>query len=88
MLMPRHGSKPGPYAFSVTLIRSGKHWLVDTFAARAPASRADERERPAKVTAVTDFAPFRTAGRGQRSPDPRQQQLCRSCTFAVLVRVR
>jgi hypothetical protein len=25
MLMPRHGSKLGPYAFSATLIHSGKH---------------------------------------------------------------
>jgi len=40
-LMPRRGSKLGPYAFTVTLIRSGRHWLVDTFQPAAT-FRADE----------------------------------------------
>ena len=59
MLMPRHGSKLGPYAFSVTLIRSGKHWLVDTF--QPAATFAPTNAKTAKVTAVTDFAPGQPA---------------------------
>jgi hypothetical protein len=55
MLMPRHGSKLGPYAFSVTLIRSGKRWLVDTF--QPAATFAPTNAKTAKVTAVTDFGP-------------------------------
>jgi hypothetical protein len=55
MLMPRHGSKLGPYAFSVTLIRSGPRWLVDTF--QPAATFAPTNAKTAKVTAVTDFAP-------------------------------
>jgi len=59
MLMPRHGSKLGPYAFSVTLIRSGKRWLVDTF--QPAATFAPTNAKTAKVTAVTDFAPGQPA---------------------------
>jgi hypothetical protein len=55
MLMPRHGSKLGPYAFTVTLIRSGRRWLVDTF--QPAATFAPTNAKTAKVTAVTDFAP-------------------------------
>ena len=55
MLMPRHGSKLGPYAFSMTLIHSGKHWLVDTF--QPAATFAPTNAKTAKVTAVTDFSP-------------------------------
>ena len=55
MLMPRRGSKLGPYAFTVTLIRSGKRWLVDTF--QPAATFAPTNAKTAKVTAVTDFAP-------------------------------
>ena len=59
MLMPRHGSKLGPYAFSVTLIRSGRRWLVDTF--QPAATFAPTNAKTAKVTAVTDFAPGQPA---------------------------
>ncbi len=59
MLMPRRGSKLGPYAFSMTLIHSGRRWLVDTF--QPAATFAPTNAKTAKVTAVTDFAPGQPA---------------------------
>jgi hypothetical protein len=65
MLMPRKGSKLGPYAFEVSLIHQGRRWLVDTFQPQATFAPTDAKT--AKVTAVSDFAPGQPA-EGEAGP--------------------
>jgi hypothetical protein len=66
MLMPRKGSKLGPYQFNMTLIRHGQHWLVDQF--QPVATFTPTNAKRAKVTAVTDFSPAGTPAEGDVGP--------------------
>ncbi|MGZ4317839.1 MAG: hypothetical protein ACXVFC_00780 [Gaiellaceae bacterium] len=66
MLMPRRGSKLGPYQFSVILVRHGRRWLVDQF--QPAATFAPTNAKRAKVTAVTDFGPAGTPAEGDIGP--------------------
>jgi hypothetical protein len=66
MLVPRKGSKLGPYQFNMTLIRHGRHWLVDQF--QPVATFTPTNAKRAKVTAVTDFSPAGTPAEGDVGP--------------------
>ena len=66
LLLPRRGSKLGPYQFNMTLIRHGSHWLVDQF--QPVATFTPTNAKRAKVTAVTDFSPAGTPAEGDIGP--------------------
>ena len=66
LLMPRRGSKLGPYQFSVILIRHGRRWLVDQF--QPVATFTPTNAKRAKVTAVSDFGPAGQPAEGDVGP--------------------